>query len=113
MNLTATAMAAAAFMLAHQVAGKAARDALFLSQYDPRDLPKIVVVAALAAVILSSAFSRSLERFGPRRMVPFTFAISAALHAFEWLTIDVWPRAVVIGVYLHIIGLGAILMSGF
>lgn len=113
MNLTATAMAAAAFMLAHQVAGKAARDALFLSQFEPSDLPKIVVIAAIAAVLLSSLFSRTLERFGPRLVVPFTFLVSAALHTGEWIALDQWPRVVVALVYLHILGLGAILMSGF
>lgn len=113
MNLTATAMAAAAFMLAHQVAGKATRDALFLSQFEPSDLPKIVVAGALAAVILSSAFSRALERIGPRMVVPVTFLVSSSFHAVEWFALDNWPRTVVSLVYLHILGLGAILMSGF
>jgi len=113
MNLSATAMAAAAFMLAHQVAGKAARDALFLSQYEPVDLPKIVVGAALVAVGMSSGFSRILQRYGPRRVMPATFLVSAALHAAEWLSIEAWPHTVVVVTYLHILGLGAILMSGF
>lgn len=113
MNLTATAMAAAAFMLAHQVAGKAARDALFLSQYEPQDLPKVVVTAALVAVAMSGGFSRLLQRFGPRRVMPATFLVSAALHAGEYFLIGGFPHAVVVVTYLHILGLGAILMSGF
>ena len=35
-------MAAASFMLAHQIAAKAARDGLFLSRFPATDLPKIV-----------------------------------------------------------------------
>jgi len=110
---TATAMAAAAFMLAHQVAGKAARDALFLAEYSPRDLPKMVVAAALASIILSLGFSRLLARFGPRLMIPVAYLFSAALHGAEWLFLPVAPGAAVVAVYLHIVGLGAILLSGF
>lgn len=106
-------MAVAAFMLAHQVAGKAARDALFLAEFGARDLPKIVAVAALTAIALSLLFSRGLARFGPRVAVPLAFLLSAALHAGEWLLIDRFAKPVVIGAYLHIVGLGAILLSGF
>lgn len=113
MTLAVTAMTAAAFMLAHQVAGKAARDALFLSQYEPASLPKMVVGGALAALLLSSLFSNALERFSPRRVVPLTFLASALLHALEWFFLPSSPGVVVVLVYLHILGLGAILLSGF
>ena len=106
-------MAAAAFMLAHQVAGKAARDALFLAQFTPRDLPKMVVAGALAAILLSFAFSRFLALAGPRKVVPLAFLLSAALHAGEWMAMGVLPEAAAVAVYLHIVGLGAILLAGF
>jgi hypothetical protein len=43
-------MAVAGLMMAHQVAGKAARDGIFLSQFSASDLPKIMAAAALVAV---------------------------------------------------------------
>lgn len=106
-------MAAAAFMLAHQVAGKAARDALFLAQFSPRDLPKMVVCGALAAILLSFGFSRLLALVGPRRLVPVAFLMSAGLHAAEWVAMPLAPEAAAVAVYLHIVGLGAILLAGF
>src|SRR5262249_20107133 len=45
-------MVASGLMVAHQVAGKAVRDGLFLSRFAPSDLPKVVAAAALAAVLL-------------------------------------------------------------
>lgn len=106
------AFAGAAAMIAHQVAGKAARDGFFLGVYSPADLPKMVVGAALTSVILAILFTRVLERFGTRQVTPVVFAISAALHLGEWALIDTLPRTVVL-IYLHVVGLGAILLSGF
>ena len=48
------------FMLAHQVAGKAVRDGLFLSRFSPADLPRITVAAAILALLLGLGFSRVL-----------------------------------------------------
>src|SRR5262245_5453465 len=108
---------ASGLMMAHQVAGKAVRDGLFLSRFAPRDLPKVVVAAALAAVLLGLGFARILGRSGPLRVVPLSFAVGSFLHLAEYAMLqgageDV--RAVVITiVYLHLVGFGAILLSGF
>ena len=107
------AMAGTGAMIAHQVAAKAVRDGFFLQRFEPSDLPKMVVVAALLSVILAVLFSRASERFGPARLVPFSFAVSAVLHVVEWLWMPQAPRQVVVFFYLHVVGLGAILLSGF
>lgn len=107
------AMAGTASMIAHQVAGKAARDGFFLQQYEPADLPKMVVAAALLSVALAVGFSRVSERIGPARLVPLSFAASALLHVVEWLWMPHASREVVVFFYLHVVGLGAILLSGF
>lgn len=110
-------MLGAGLMLAHQVAGKAVRDGLFLSRFSPVDLPKIVVAAAVVAVLLSLAFARILAREGPSRLIPTAFGAGALLHLFEYLLLQIageTARAVVIAVvYVHIVGFGAILLSGF
>ena len=106
-------MAAAAFMLAHQVAGKAARDAIFFGQFTPQDLPKMVVAGALCAILLSFGFSRLLAVAGPRLVVPVSFLISGMLHAAEWVALPWAPAVTAVAIYLHIVGLGAILLSGF
>jgi hypothetical protein len=99
-------------MLAHQVAGKAARDGLFLTVFPATDLPKIVVLAALLSVLLALLFSKLLQWLGPGKVVPAAFAISGALHLIEWHTQNLAPRITVVLIYLHIVGLGAILLSG-
>ena len=48
---TTFALASATLMIAHQVAGKATRDAIFLSHYEVTDLPKIVITAAVLSMI--------------------------------------------------------------
>lgn len=106
-------MIAASFMLAHQVAAKAARDGLFLARFPATDLPRIVALAALLAVAFSLIFSRILTRFGPERVVPLAFCISAVGHFAEYLSIGHFRDLTVYLVYLHIVGFGAILLSGF
>ncbi len=100
-------------MIAHQVAGKAARDGFFLQNFSPSSLPKMVVGGALLSFLLAVFFARITERSGPARIVPSAFALSAALHLAEWFSVGALPRVTSVLIYLHIVGLGAILLSGF
>ena len=50
----AFALIAATTMIAQQVAGKATRDALFLSNFDVTNLPKVVIAAAIASMAPTS-----------------------------------------------------------
>ncbi len=112
-RLTTVAMAGAALMLAHQVAGKAARDGLFLSRYEATALPKMVLAAAVVAVLFGWLFGVLLKRSAPQRVVPVALLVSAGLQMGEWLLLAGSPDIVVVAVYLHIVGFGAILLSGF
>ncbi len=112
-RLTWLSMSCAALMIGHQVAAKAARDGLFLSRFPATDLPKVVGLAALLSIVLGLAFSRLLGRFSPARVVPFAVLISALLHLGEFFTLDLNRDLVVTFTYLHIVGFGAILLSGF
>lgn len=112
-RLTYIAMAGAALMLAHQVAGKAARDGLFLSRYEPSALPRIVLLAAGVSLLLGWLFGLLLKRFSPRRVVPGALLLSGVLQVIEWFFLDRALDVVVVVVYLHLVGFGAILLSGF
>lgn len=108
-----TAMVAAAAVTAQFVAGKAARDTLFLANFDVTALPAMVVVTALVSIALVTLSSRILQRVAPATFVPLTFIASALLLLIEWGLVITWP---VIGaplLYLHISGLGPMLGSGF
>ncbi|MEO8593624.1 MAG: hypothetical protein ABI759_09895 [Candidatus Solibacter sp.] len=110
-------LAGSALIVAHQVAGKAVRDGLFLSRFSAADLPKAIACAALLSVLLGVGFSRILARFGPLKVVPAAFAAGSALHLIEFLLLrlpgDDVRGTVVTLIYLHLVGFGAILLSGF
>src|SRR4051794_37543189 len=107
----------AALIMAHQVAGKAVRDGLFLSQFSPAALPAIMGAAALFSVLLGLLFARRMSRLGPARIVPAAFAIGGVLHWVEFGLLrspGIVARGITVTViYLHLVGLGAILLSGF
>lgn len=106
-------MLTAAVMLSYQTAGKAARDAVFLGNFPAAKLPTMVMTAALLAVALGLIFGKWLERRGPGYVVPRAFLVSGVLQLIEWAFYDSNPQVVAPLVYLHIVGLGAILLSGF
>jgi hypothetical protein len=103
----------AALAIAQQVAGKAARDALFLSAFDVSALPAMLVVSALASIALALASTRWMTRFGPARSVPMTFVISAAGLAGLWALMRAYPRTGAILLYVHVVASGSLLVSGF
>src|SRR5262245_20405637 len=107
------AFAGALFMLAAHVASKATRDALFLSQFPVTDLPRAMIAAALVSLLSAVAMSRLLARFGPFRVVPAAFVLSALLFAGEWLLLGVAPGLATLALYLHSASFGALLVSGF
>ena len=110
---TGFALVSATLMIGQQVAGKASRDALFLSQFDITQLPKAVIIAAVLSMAAVLTMSRLLARFGPHPLVPLVFAGSAAGFVAEWMVFGYNPGAAVALLYLHIAIFGAILISGF
>lgn len=106
-------MVSAGLLIGSQVASKAARDGLFLSRFPVTDLPKIVAIAAVLSILFGLLFSRLLTRYSPARVVPFAVLLSSLLHVAEYFALDLDRGAVVTIVYLHIVGFGAILLSGF
>jgi ATP:ADP antiporter, AAA family len=109
----AAAAAAGTVMIAFQIAGKATRDALFLSSFGVSALPQMVIVAALISALVSVALARIMARIPPRRLVPRLFFLSALLLLAEWgLALQARGPAAVL-LYLHSTALGALLVSGF
>ena len=111
-SATRLAMPVAGLMLAHQVAGKAVRDATFLEAWPVSRLPLMVMATAVLVIAAVPVYSWLLERFGPRAVVSTGFLASAAGHALEWRFSDGGPVIAVV-VYLHIAGLSVLLLSGF
>jgi hypothetical protein len=111
---TAQTAAFAVFLLiAHQVAARAVRDALFLSAFEVRSLPLVMAAAAIAALAGAELLALALARRSPAVVVPTAAALSAALLALWWLIGLVSPRAAALLVYLHVSAFGGALVSGF
>ncbi|MSR15262.1 MAG: hypothetical protein EXR86_11990 [Gammaproteobacteria bacterium] len=107
------ALIAATLIIAHQVAGKATRDAIFLSQFKATDLPKVVLIAAILSILAVVVITRFLAMFGPSRVITSAFLISAALFVVDWLAFPVAENSVAIALYLQMAMFGAVLISGF
>ncbi len=112
-----SALVAAAFgaglMIAFQTAAKATRDALFLSSYDVSLLPRMVMLSALVSMAAALAASRWMTQFGPARLIPVAFGLSAALLLVEFALVDAFRGPIAVVLYLHYGALGAVLISGF
>jgi ATP:ADP antiporter, AAA family len=111
--LVPTAVVSAASMIAFQVAGKATRDALFLSNFPLESLPAVVAASAGVAIVAVFGASRLLSTKGPGAVIPYAFGASAVLLLAEWLFYGFSPRTTAVVFYFHMAGFGAILISGF
>ena len=105
------AMAILGLMMAHQVAGKATRDGIFLSQFSSSALPTMVAVAAIAAMVLSILRARDA---GPARPLSDHGRVARRQRRSAWrgvaapaLTI---PRIAACVIYLHVVAFGAMLL---
>ena len=107
------AAAAAAVLITIQLAGKATRDALFLSTFGVAKLPSMVILAAVLSGVLTLLLARAMARTSPAQLVPRLFVFGSALLAAEWALAIEAPRAGAVLVYLHLTALGAIMVSGF
>jgi len=107
------ALAGAAVMMAWQWAGKTTRDSLFLSEFPASALPAMMGGAAVCSVLTAILNAGLLRRFGPARVIPPGYMVGTALHAAEWVLLPQFPRLIAIVVYLHVVALGSVLLSGF
>jgi hypothetical protein len=107
------AAAAAGVMIAQQVAGKATRDALFLSNFPVTTLPRIVIASALLSALVVLAWADLLRRRGPYPLMPLAFVASGLAMLAIALTAPHAPGLAVIATYVHVAVLGPVLISGF
>jgi ATP:ADP antiporter, AAA family len=107
------AMTGSAAVGAQYIAGKAARDALFLNYFEPSALPNMKVAMAIFSIVLVVASSKSLKRISPGTWVPFAFMASAVLFVLEWRLLAAAPEVATRVLYLQISGIGPLLGSGF
>jgi hypothetical protein len=107
------AMTAAVAVIASFIAGKAARDAILLSNFPVTSLPLFVGIAAALSIPLVLLSGRLMVRFGPARLMTSLNAVSAAALIGEWVLLQQYPRAAAVVTFFHLSTLGAVLVSGF
>jgi ATP/ADP translocase len=107
------AMLAAGALIAQQVAGRATRDALFLSTFHVSSLPLVMIAAAVVSALAVLGFSAALSRRSPAQVVPIAIAAGSVLLLAEWGLSLTQPRLAAIAVYLHMAAFGATVVSGF
>ena len=103
----------AVVVVAGFVAGKAARDAILLSNFDIKTLPIFIMISALLSMPIILVSGKLMTRFGPARLMPALNLISAACAVVEWLLLARYPRPTAIAIYFHLSTSGAVLVSGF
>ncbi len=101
----------AVLLMVMQIAGKATRDTLFLSEYDVWHLPKAMIFAAILSVAAVLGVSRATARVGPARVLRMVLALSTGLFLTEWALAATHPKVVAVLVYLHVSVIGAIVIS--
>lgn len=106
-------MFACGLMIAHQVAGKATRDALFLSSFDITALPTMLIVSAVVSIAVIMLATRAMSAIGPGRLIPYAFAASGLLFFAEWVLYVYSHRVAAVAVFLHLAVFGLVLISGF
>jgi ATP:ADP antiporter, AAA family len=109
----ALAVTGSAAVGAQYIAGKAARDALFLNYFEPSALPNMKIAMAIFSIGLVVASSKSLKRVSPGTWVPLAFMAGAALFVLEWGLLSAAPELATRALYLQISGFGPLLGSGF
>lgn len=110
---TRVAAVASGAMIAQQVAGKAARDALFLSNFKVEHLPGMIAASAVVSLFAVLWLSRLMVRHTPAQVVPIAFAVSGAGLLAEWGVSFVAPRVTAVALYLHTALFGAVVISAF
>jgi AAA family ATP:ADP antiporter len=102
-----------ALLIAQQVAGKAARDALFLSSFRAAHLPVAMAAGAVLSLAAVHWLSRTMVRRPPATIMPLLLAMSAAGFALEWALAFRWPRLTAALVYGQTAVIGPVMLSAF
>ncbi|HSO32640.1 MAG TPA: hypothetical protein VLT33_08990 [Labilithrix sp.] len=100
-------------LVAQHVAGKATRDTLFLTHFGLGALPGAMIVAALVSSVSVIGISRALRTWGPARVVPVMFGMSAVLFLLEWWLSLSSARGAAMAVYVHTAIFGSAIVSAF
>ncbi|MEM9073163.1 MAG: hypothetical protein AAGE52_31955, partial [Myxococcota bacterium] len=100
-------------MIAQQIASKAVRDGLFLTEFDATALPYAVGAGAAFSFAAALVLGRMMASFSPAVAVPVIFAINGLLFFAEAAFVEHAPAVVAALLYVHTAAFGGGVVSGF
>lgn len=103
----------AALLIAQQVAGKATRDALFLSSFHSSALPSVMAAGAVLSLGAIFWLSRIMARRAPHQVMPVLFGLNALALTVAWLLGLGSPRGSAVVVYLQMAAFSPAMISTF
>ncbi len=103
----------AVLTIAQQIASKAVRDGVFLTEYEVTALPIAVVAGAAASFVAAVLLGRAMAVLSPSVAVPLIFAANALAYLTESLFATEAPAWVAAALYLHTAAFGGAVVSGF
>ncbi|WP_394832998.1 MFS transporter [Pendulispora rubella] len=106
-------IAVAIAVIAQQVAGKVARDSMFLARFPATSLPTVIGASAVLSLAAVSMTSRLMARKGPSRFVPALFALNALAFVLEWVLAPSFSGVSAAAIYVHTSVAGGLMISGF
>ena len=108
-----TSMLCAAAVTGQFVAGKATRDALFLTSLSFHALPAMLIAASVCSILLVVVHTRLAAKLTPTRLIQLLSAVSGLLFLAEWIVRFRAPAATATLLFLHTSAIGPLLTSGF
>lgn len=100
-------------MIAQQLAGKAVRDAYFLTEYPSTSLPTFTMIASVLSIGSVLGTGALYRRVSPRLVLPVAFAVSGGWFVLEWALAQTAPKWAAASLFIHTSSFGAIVVSGF
>ena len=100
-------------MVGQLIAGRAVRDALFLTEYDAVVLPRVMLAAAALSLAAAISVGRLMPRLGPRSIAVGLALINGVIFILEAALLDAAPRVVAVVSYVHVSTVGALVISAF
>lgn len=100
-------------MVAQLIAGRAVRDAVFLTEYPAVYLPRVMLAAAVLSLGAAVAVSRAMPTLGPRRTATNLTLLNGLLFVVEGAALKVAPEVIAVMTYVHVSIVGALVISAF
>ncbi len=100
-------------MVAQLIAGRAVRDAVFLTEYQAVYLPRVMLAAALLSLGAAVLVSWAMPRWGPRATAVVLTLLNGALYVLEGATLEAAPKEIAVVTYVHVSIVGALVISAF